>query len=50
MLTPSYCGDRFATYTNTESLCYIPETDILLYVIYTSTKKGKKNHKPNSGR
>lgn len=27
-----YCSDHFAVYTNIISLCYIPETNIMLYV------------------
>lgn len=29
-------------YTNTDSLCYAPEIDIVLYVTYTSIKKTKQ--------
>lgn len=39
MLTLSYCGDHFAICTNTESLCNTPETNVLLYVSYTSIKQ-----------
>ena len=35
----TYCGDHFAMYTNIESLYCTPETNIMLYVNYTSTKK-----------
>ena len=34
----TYCDDHFAIYTNIESLCRIPETNILLYGDYTSIK------------
>ena len=33
-----YCGGQFAIYTNTESLCCMPETNIILYVSYISIK------------
>lgn len=36
-----YCGGHLAIYTNIGSLCYTSETDIILYVNY-STKKKKK--------
>ena len=32
----TYCGDHFAIYTNIKSLCCTPETNIMLYVNYTS--------------
>ena len=35
----TYCGSHFTIYTNIKSLCYIPETNIMLYVNYTSIKK-----------
>ena len=35
----THCGDRFAVYTNTESLCHRPETNIMLYGNYTAIKK-----------
>ena len=28
----TYCGNRFTTYTNIESICSMPETNIMLYV------------------
>lgn len=31
--------DQFIAYTNSESLCYMPETNTMLYVNYTSFKK-----------
>ena len=31
--------DHFTTYTNVESLCCIPETNIKLYVNYITIKK-----------
>ena len=37
----TYCGDHFAIYINIESLCCIPETNIMLYVNYTSKNGGK---------
>ena len=40
MLT-RHCGDHFAIYTNIESVCYIPETNIMLYINYIS-KNAKK--------
>lgn len=36
----SYRGDHFVTYINIELLCYIPETKIILYIDYTSIRKG----------
>lgn len=38
----TYCGDRFAMYTNVKSLCGMPETDIMWWISYTSIKKSKK--------
>ena len=38
MLT-RHCGDHFAVYTNIESLCCIPQTNIMLYVTNISSKK-----------
>ena len=32
----THCDDSFAIYTYIESLCYIPETNIMLYVNYIS--------------
>ena len=32
----TYCGDHFAMYTNTKSLCCTPETNIMLYINYIS--------------
>ena len=37
MLTRHH-GDHFVIYTNIESLCCIPEANIILYVNYISTK------------
>lgn len=37
----TYCADQCAIHKNIESLCFIPETNIL-YVNYTSIKKKKK--------
>ena len=34
----TYCGDYFAICTNIESLCCTSETNIMLYVNYTSIK------------
>ena len=37
MLTrPTMCSDHFRAYTNIESLCYLPETNIIFCVNYTS--------------
>ena len=38
----TYCGDHFSVYTNIEWLCFMPETNILLYVSYTSIFKNIK--------
>ena len=35
----TYWRDHFAKYTNTKSLCYTPEMDIMFYVNYISVKK-----------
>lgn len=35
------CGDHFTICANIESLCYRLETNIMLYVSYTSIKKEK---------
>lgn len=35
----SYCGDHFIMCKNRESLCFIPEKYIILYVNYNSIKK-----------
>ena len=32
------CADQFTMYVNVESLCCTPETNIILYVYYTSIK------------
>lgn len=32
------CGNHFPMYTNIESMCYIPETNIMLKVNYTVIK------------
>lgn len=32
----TYCGDHFEMYTNVKSLSCIPETNVMLYVNYTS--------------
>ena len=37
----TYCVDHFTVYTNNESLCCSPETNIILYVNYTSIIKIK---------
>lgn len=38
-----YCGDHFAICTCIESFCYIPGTNIMVYINYASVKKrGKK--------
>lgn len=34
-------GDHFAIYANSESLCFTPENNIMLYIHYTSIKKKK---------
>ena len=43
MLTKQ-CGDKFAIYTNSESLCCTPETNIMLHVHYISMKTNKKEN------
>ena len=35
----TYCAHHFAIYTYVESLCCIPETNIILYVNYFSIKR-----------
>lgn len=37
-MATNYRGDHFVMYLNVESLCYIPETNMTLYVNYTSIK------------
>lgn len=37
----TYHGDHLTMYTNIESLCCIPETNVILYVNYVSIKKGQ---------
>ena len=39
MLTKLNCGNHFAKYTNIKSLGCTPETNIILYVNYSSIKK-----------
>ena len=39
------CGDYFALYTNIKSLCCTPETNVTLYVNYTSINKRKDSSK-----
>ena len=36
------CGDCFALFTNSESLCCTPETNLMVYVNHTSIKKIRK--------
>ena len=43
----TYCGDYFTIYTNIESSCCTPETNIILYVNGTYIEK-KKNSNPTS--
>ena len=38
-VSPTYCVDHFAIYTNIESLCCISETNIMLNVNYISKNK-----------
>ena len=38
MLT-RHCDNHFGVYTNIESLCYIPQTNIMLYATYISNFK-----------
>ena len=50
-----YHGDHFIMYINVKSLCYVPETNIILYVNHTSIKqrqkqKGKHENKPGDLR
>ena len=44
MVTDGYqtYSDQFVMYINVESLCCTPETNIILYVNYTSIKKMKR--------
>lgn len=45
------CGDQFAIYKNIELFYYIPETNTMIYVIYTSlTKKKKQKTKNTKGK
>lgn len=37
----TYCGDRFAMYTNVKSLCGMPENEYNVVDHYTSIKKAK---------
>lgn len=30
----TYCGDHFTTYRNTESLCYISETNVITQLYF----------------
>lgn len=39
----NYCGDHFIVYMNIESLHCILETNTMLYVSYTSTRKLDRN-------
>ena len=41
-LTKLDCRDHFTAHTNIKSLCCVSETNIKLYVNYTSVKKKKK--------
>ena len=38
----THCDDNFAIYTDIESLCCTPETNIMLNVNYTSIKINSK--------
>lgn len=35
----TYCGDNFIMYINIESLCYIPETNIIFHQLFFNLKK-----------
>ena len=37
-ISQTYCGGHFAIYTNIESLCCIPKTNIMLYINCMSIK------------
>ena len=41
----NYESDHFVTYLNVQSLHCTPETNIILYIKYTSMKKKVKTHK-----
>ena len=41
----TYCGDHFGIYTNTQSLCCTPETNIMLYINYISKKRETSSFK-----
>ena len=38
----NYLSEHFAMYLNVQSLCYKPETNITLYINYTSVKSKSK--------
>ena len=38
----TYCGNHFTVYTNVESLCSIPEMNLMLDIKYMSIKKWLK--------
>lgn len=42
----SYGGNYFTIYTNIKSLCYIPETNTMLWQLYLSEKKKTPNYFP----
>lgn len=46
----TYCGEHFTKYTNIESLCCTPETNIMLYVSYTSIKTKTKPKEQVAGK
>lgn len=43
MVTRLYMGDHFIMYLNIKSLCCIPETNITLYINYTSIQNSMFN-------
>lgn len=38
-MVTTYCGEHFVIYVIVESLCYTPEINIILHIIYTSILK-----------
>lgn len=40
----TYCGDHFPVYTNNESLCCAPETNVICHLYLNFQNIVKKNH------
>ena len=46
----NYCGDYFAMYTNTETLCYTPETNVICQLYLYKKRKMWSKVSNNTGK